>query len=224
MYKSVADGKNCNDIKTNIQNILQSSTHLQNGDVKLVAVSKFQSLEKVMEAIATGHRLFGENRVQEAVGKWTDIKEQYADIQLHLIGPLQTNKVRDAVRLFDVIESVDRAKLADQLLLEVAKAQKKIEVYVQVNIGREPQKAGLDPEEVDDFVNEYKKKGLLITGLMCIPPAGVDPESFFKSLKDMAGRNNLPNVSMGMSADYKKAIECGATHIRVGTAIFGDRA
>ena len=192
--------------------------------VILVAVSKTLGAERVRELLIAGHRVFGENRVQEAEGKFPPLKEEYPDLQLHLIGPLQTNKARDAVALFDVIESVDRERLAATLAKEMARAGRRPACYIQVNTGEEPQKAGVLPAEVDDFVATRRDTHKLpIVGLMCIPPVDEEPALHFALLAKMAARNNLKNLSMGMSADYETAIKLGATHVRVGTALFGAR-
>lgn len=192
--------------------------------VSLVAVSKTHPAERMVPLLDVGHRLFGENRVQEAQGKWPDLKIRYPDIRLHLIGPLQTNKVREAVALFDVIETVDRPKLAKALAQAMRDLGRSLDVYVQVNTGAEPQKAGILPDQADAFIEECRTVwGLRVVGLMCIPPAEEDPEPHFALLADMAARHGLAEISMGMSADYPQAIRQGATHVRVGTAIFGKR-
>lgn len=192
--------------------------------VELVAVSKTHPAERVREALAAGQRLFGENRVQEAAGKFPRLREEFPDLRLHLIGPLQTNKVGDAVALFDMVETVDRPKLARKLAKQMDKAGRRIPCLVQVNIGEEPQKAGIPPHELDDFlklcINEY---GLDVQGLMCIPPLGEIPAPHFALLARMAGDHGLKTISMGMSGDYETAITFGATLVRVGTAIFGSR-
>lgn len=192
--------------------------------ITLVAVSKTHDAAAIRPALAAGQRVFGENRVQEAKAKWPELKAEFADVELHLIGPLQTNKVRDAVALFDVIESVDRPKLARALADEMARVGRLVPCLLQVNTGLEAQKAGLHPDSVDAMLrlcrDEYK---LPVTGLMCIPPAGEDPAPHFRMLAEMAARNDLPVLSMGMSGDYAVAIAQGATHVRVGSAIFGAR-
>ena len=192
--------------------------------VTLVAVSKTVSGEAVEEAIKAGQRVFGENRVQEANGKWPALKERHPDLELHLIGPLQTNKVADAVRLFDCIESVDRDKLARALATEMEKQGRQIPVLVQVNTGHEPQKAGILPETADAFLADARSLGLDIRGLMCIPPAEGNPAPHFALLSQIAARNGLQVLSMGMSGDFEAAVAKGATHVRVGTAIFGSRS
>ena len=194
------------------------------GSVILVAVSKTHGAQRVRELLVAGHRVFGENRVQEAERKFPALKDEYPDLRLHLIGPLQTNKARDAVALFDVIESVDRERLAATLAKEMARAGRRPACYIQVNTGEEPQKAGVLPGEVDAFVAACRDRHKLpIVGLMCIPPVDEEPALHFALLAKMAARNNLKNLSMGMSADYETAIKLGATHVRVGTALFGAR-
>jgi pyridoxal phosphate enzyme (YggS family) len=193
-------------------------------EIVLVAVSKFQSGEKVRCALAAGHRLFGENRVQEAQEKWPDLKAAFPDAVLHLIGPLQTNKVRDAVALFDVIETVDRPKVAAKLAEEMAKQQRVLPCFIQINTGEEPQKAGILPKEADGFIRECRDSyGLTIEGLMCIPPQEEEPALHFAFLREIARRNGVSSLSMGMSADFETAVEMGATHVRLGTAAFGPR-
>lgn len=193
-------------------------------DVTLVAVSKTHGADRVKEVLDAGHRVFGENRVQEAQEKFPALKAAYPDLELHLIGPLQTNKARDAVALFDVIQSVDRDKLAATLAKEMERTGKRPACYIQVNTGEEPQKAGVLPAELDAFVatcrDTYK---LPVVGLMCIPPVDEEPALHFALLAKMATRNGLPKVSMGMSADYETAVRLGATHVRVGSALFGAR-
>ncbi len=190
---------------------------------ELIAVSKQRSGVEIVDAIKAGQRIFGENRVQEAKSKWPEIKKEYPSIELHLIGHLQTNKVREALDIFDVIEILDSKKLADCFLKEMQKIKKNPAFYIQVNIGKESQKSGILPEETDEFINYCKTIGLNIIGLMCIPPADDEPSIYFKNLAIIAKRNGLKNLSMGMSADFEEAIKCGSTHVRIGTAIFGDR-
>lgn len=192
--------------------------------VTLVAVSKMQPAEAVTEALSAGQRVFGENRVQEAAAKWPALRRAWPDIELHLIGPLQTNKVREAVALFDVIESVDRPKLAQALAAEMTRTGRRPACYIQVNTGEEPQKAGVAPAEADAFVRVCRQDlGLPVVGLMCIPPLDEEPSLHFALLEQIARRNGLTVLSMGMSADYEVAIAFGATHVRIGTAIFGER-
>ncbi|MCR9212860.1 MAG: YggS family pyridoxal phosphate-dependent enzyme [Proteobacteria bacterium] len=193
-------------------------------DVELVAVSKKQPIERLEAALKAGHRIFGENRVQEAKAKWPELKSRYMDVQLHLIGPLQTNKAKEAVALFDVIQSVDRLKLARILAKEMADADRQIPVYIQVNTGEEEQKAGVGPGEADDFIRQCREDvGLDVQGLMCIPPAGEQPAPHFALLVKIADRNGIKKLSMGMSADFETAVQLGATSVRVGTGVFGLR-
>lgn len=192
--------------------------------VTLVAVSKTHGADRVRELLQVGQRVFGENRVQEAEGKFPALKTEYPDLELHLIGPLQTNKAREAVALFDVIQSVDRERLAVSLAREMERAGRRPACYVQVNTGEEPQKAGVLPAEVDAFVAACRDVHRLpVVGLMCIPPVDEEPALHFALLAKMAARNGLDRVSMGMSADYETAVRLGATHVRVGTALFGSR-
>ena len=191
---------------------------------KLVAVSKQQPDNKVDESILAGQRVFGENRVQEAKQRWQARKVKYPDLELHLIGPLQTNKVADAVELFDFIEVVDRVKLAKILAAEMRRQNRHLPCFVQVNTGEEPQKAGVMPSEVDEFIHFCQQDcSLDIVGLMCIPPADEEPAMHFALLREMAKRNYLSELSMGMSSDFEAAIAFGATSVRVGSAIFGAR-
>jgi pyridoxal phosphate enzyme (YggS family) len=193
-------------------------------EVTLVAVSKTHGADRVRELLEVGHRVFGENRVQEAEGKFPELKATWPDLELHLIGPLQTNKARDAVALFDVIQSVDRDRLAAALVKEMERLDRRPACYIQVNTGEEPQKAGILPKDVDAFValcrDQYK---LPVVGLMCIPPVDEEPALHFALLAKMAARNGLAKLSMGMSADYETAVRLGATHVRVGSALFGAR-
>jgi len=192
--------------------------------VTLVAVSKTHGAARVAEAITAGQRVFGENRVQEALGKFPGLRESAPDLRLHLIGPLQTNKVRDAVAGFDVIETVDRAKLARALAAEMARSGRRPLCLVQVNTGEEPQKAGVPPLDADAFIALCRDQlALPLVGLMCIPPLDEAPAPHFALLRDLARRNGLEQLSMGMSGDFEVAIRLGATHVRVGTAIFGAR-
>ncbi len=192
--------------------------------VTLVAVSKTHPAEIIRDALDAGHRVFGENRVQEADGKWPALREVYPDLILHLIGPLQRNKVRRAVRLFDVIETIDRRDLAEAIASAAAEAGRRIAVFVQVNTGNEPQKAGVPPDEADALVMFCRNDcGLDLRGLMCIPPVDADPAPHFTLLHEIAERNGLIQLSMGMSGDFPIAVRLGATHVRVGTAIFGHR-
>jgi pyridoxal phosphate enzyme (YggS family) len=194
------------------------------GSVTLVAVSKTFDGEHILPAIHAGQRVFGENRVQEAAQKWPAIRADYADIELHLIGPLQSNKAREAVALFDVIETVDRDKIAAELAKEIARQGRRPHLYVQVNTGSEPQKAGIDPREAVAFVARCRAvHGLTIDGLMCIPPADENPGPHFALLEKLAREAGVGRLSMGMSGDYELAVRFGATSVRVGSAIFGTR-
>jgi len=193
-------------------------------DVTLVAVSKVQPLERITAALNAGHRTFGENRVQEAYEHWESRRADYPDLRLHLIGSLQTNKAAQAVALFDVIETLDREKLARALAKEMDKQNRRLPCFIQVNTGEEPQKAGISVRDLPDFYDFCTKDcGLEVTGLMCIPPIEDPPGVHFALLAKLAGDLKLENISMGMSADYEKAIELGATHVRIGTGVFGAR-
>ena len=194
------------------------------GAVSLVAVSKVQPIERVVAALTAGHRRFGENRVQDALAKWPPLKERYPDLTLHLIGPLQTNKVRDAVALFDVIETVDRPKLAKALRAEMNRQGVDRRCFVQINTGEEPRKAGVWPNEADAFVALCRDEvGLDVAGLMCIPPVDEEPALHFALLREIGRRAGLQELSMGMSGDFVTAIELGSTLVRIGTAVFGAR-
>jgi pyridoxal phosphate enzyme (YggS family) len=192
--------------------------------VRLIAISKTFEATDITPVIEAGQRVFGENRVQEAKAKWPDLRQKFSGIELHLVGPLQTNKVKEALVLFDAIHSVDRAKLAAELAKEIQKAGKSPQLFVQVNTGAEPQKAGVLPEDTDAFIKECRETySLEIAGLMCIPPLEEAPAPHFALTKKIAERNGLKLLSMGMSADFESAINFGATHVRVGSAIFGSR-
>lgn len=195
------------------------------GDVTLIAVTKTYGADAIMPVIAAGQRCFGENRVQEAKAKWPPLRAAHAGIALHLIGPLQSNKARDAVALFDAIHTVDRLKIAAALAEEIAAQGRKPRLFIQVNTGGEAQKAGVAPGEAEPLLSACQEKlGLTIDGLMCIPPIDQPPEPHFELLARLARALGLPCLSMGMSADYEAAIRCGATHVRVGSALFGPRA
>lgn len=202
----------------------ETEARRENGAVRLVAVSKTKSADEIRPVIALGQRLFGENRVQEAQGKWPDLRAETAGIELHLIGPLQSNKTADAVALFDVIETVDREKIAREIAREIVKQDKILGLYVQINTGSEPQKAGIEPEEAGAFIefcrNDLKLK---ITGLMCIPPVDENPGPHFALLAKIAREHGVDTLSMGMSDDFETAIGFGATEVRIGSAIFGAR-
>ena len=192
--------------------------------VVLTAVSKTQPPEALDAALAAGQRVFGENRVQEAQGHWAERRAALPDLELRLIGPLQTNKAVEAVELFDVIETLDREKLAAALASAIARTGRQVRVLVQVNTGAEPQKAGVLPADADALIAAAREvHGLTVEGLMCIPPADAPPGPHFKLLAEIAVRNGLSVLSMGMSSDYETAIRCGATHVRVGSALFGER-
>jgi hypothetical protein len=192
--------------------------------VTLIAVSKTMPTEAILPALEAGQRVFGENYVQEAKAKWPALRERFPDAQVHMIGPLQSNKAKEAVALFDAIHSLDRESLAKELAREIAKSGRAPALFVQVNTGEEPQKAGVLPGEIDDFLTTCRvHHGLAIAGLMCIPPADEPPSPHFALLAGIAVRNGLAGLSMGMSADYEAAIQLGATHVRVGSAIFGAR-
>lgn len=197
--------------------------HRPVADVTLVAVSKFQDDGAIDAALASGLRVFGENRVQEAETHWTARRTAYPDLRLHLIGPLQTNKAKDAVALFDVIETIDRADVADAIAKECSKQAKSPVCFIQVNTGDEPQKAGVSLGDLSALIAHCRTLNLNLQGLMCIPPVNEPPAFHFALLKKLAAKHNLPCLSMGMSADYERGIELGATHIRVGTALFGPR-
>ncbi|HWD59319.1 MAG TPA: YggS family pyridoxal phosphate-dependent enzyme [Stellaceae bacterium] len=194
------------------------------GAVTLVAVSKTQPAGAVRAALAAGQRVFGENRVQEALDKFPALRGEFPDLKLHLIGPLQTNKVKDAVAHFDVIESLDRLRLAEALAREMERSFHRVPCLIEVNTGEEAQKAGIFPAAADAFIEDCRSRlGLPVEGLMCVPPHDEEPSPHFALLREIARRHDLPILSMGMSADFETAIRFGATHVRVGTAIFGAR-
>ena len=193
-------------------------------DVQLIAVSKGHDTERILPVLQAGHRCFGENRVQEAKTKWTPLREQFPDVALHLIGPLQTNKVRKALALFDCIQTLDRLRLAEALRAEMDKSGRRIPLFVEVNTGEEEQKAGIAPKDAASFVAHCRDElRLPVIGLMCIPPAGEEPALHFALLRELAREAALTSLSMGMSNDYEMAIRFGATHVRVGAAIFSTR-
>lgn len=196
----------------------------ERGSVTLIVVSKTFAADAITPVIEAGQRVFGENRVQEAKGKWPEMMSTHAGIALHLIGPLQSNKAKEAVALFDAIHSVDRASICEALSKEFARQSRRPQLFVQINTGEEPQKAGIAPTEADDFLARCRDSyGLTISGLMCIPPADEAPAPHFALTAKIAARNGLAKLSMGMSADFATAIAFGATHVRVGSAIFGTR-
>ncbi len=210
------------DIQTRVEAACQKAGRSPQ-DVELIAVSKVQPDARVEAVLDGGYRIFGENRVQEAQGKWPDFKARFEGVKLHLIGPLQSNKVKPAMALFDAIHTLDREKLARRIAAEAQATGACPALFIQVNTGEEPQKAGVMPAEVDSFVKACQGSDLNISGLMCIPPVGEEPSLHFALLAKMAARNGLSGLSMGMSSDFESAIALGATHVRVGSAIFGDR-
>jgi pyridoxal phosphate enzyme (YggS family) len=210
------------EIKTRIRSAEELAGR-QTGSVKLIAVSKVQPNARVQAVLEQDHRLFGENKVQEAQGKWPMFKEQFADVQVHLIGPLQTNKIKSAVEFFDAIHTIDRPKLARKLAAEIQTQGKSPDMFIQINTGEEPQKAGVSPADADAFIQECRDLDLLIFGLMVIPPLNEEPSLHFALLRKIAERNGLAGLSMGMSSDFERAVALGATHVRVGSAIFGER-
>jgi len=210
------------DVQSRMSAALSASGRAEN-DVSLVAVSKVQPNERVEAILSAGHRVFGENRVQEAASKWPDFRTCFENIELHLLGPLQSNKVNQALDLFDVIQSVDRPKLARKLADAVQAKGKCPDLFIQVNTGEEDQKAGVIPADADTFIQECRGMDLPLSGLMVIPPVDEEPALHFALLAKIAERNGLTGLSMGMSADFETAIRMGATHIRVGSALFGER-
>jgi len=218
------------DVKANIDAVRKEITRMckhvgvEENQPKLIAVSKVQPIERVRAALDARHRVFGENRVQEAEERWGELKPEYPDVELHLIGSLQTNKAANAVALFDVIQSVDRLKLAKALATEMDKQGRHLPIYLQVNTGGEEQKGGVLAEDLEALLKDCRDLGLNVVGLMCIPPVGDDPTLHFGLLKKFGKRLGLEKLSMGMSGDYALAAAMGATDIRVGTAIFGARA
>ena len=210
------------DIKTRIGKAERAADRPE-GATTLIAVSKVQPLDRVVSVLEAGHRVFGENKVQEAQGKWPDLMARYAGVSVHLLGPLQTNKAKAAVELFDAIHALDREKLARKLA-DLAQARGACpQLFVQVNTGEEPQKAGVLPGNTDAFVAACRAMDLPLAGLMCIPPENEAPSLHFALLRKLAQRNDLPGLSMGMSGDFEEAVALGATHVRVGSAIFGAR-
>ncbi len=210
------------DIQTRIA-AAESAAGRQPGTVKLIAVSKVQPAERVEAVLQSGQTIFGENYVQEAAGKWPEWRQRFPRIELHMIGPLQTNKLKLALDLFDAIHTLDRPSLAQKLARHVQQTGTCPQLFVQVNTGEEPQKAGILPADADAFIADCLVLDLKITGLMCIPPEDQDPVPHFRSLAEIAARNGLEGLSMGMSSDFEAAIAAGATHVRVGSAIFGAR-
>ena len=193
------------------------------GSTQLIAVSKVQPNKRVLSVLEQGHKIFGENKVQEAHGKWPMLRENFSKVKVHLIGPLQSNKVKQAVELFDAIHTLDRLKLAQKLSNEIQLQGKAPELFIQINTGEEEQKSGIIPSEADQFITDCISLDLPIKGLMVIPPINEEPTLHFGLLRKIAHRNGLTSLSMGMSSDFESAISMGATHIRVGSAIFGER-
>ncbi len=213
-------------LKAVTDTIRNAASHAQRNpaDITLVAVSKTHPVETIEMALACGHRIFGENKVQEAEQKWPALRDKYKDVVVHLIGPLQSNKTKRAVQLFDVIETVDRLKLARAVAREMELQSKRPDCFIQINTGEEPQKAGVIPSHAEAFIKECRDGlNLPVVGLMCIPPAGENPALHFGLLSEMAKTNGITKLSMGMSGDYQTAVEFGATSVRVGSAIFGVR-
>ena len=216
--------ENINVIKDIIESSHKNSNFSKNPIPKLVAVSKKQNEEKVIEALEAGQTFFGENKVQEAQQRWALKIQQYKNLQIRLIGPLQTNKVKEALNLFDIIETIDREKLANEIAKKFNNSVKTKSFYIQINTGGEIQKSGIDPKQSDNFIKYCKEElRLPIVGLMCIPPLNEEPSMHFALLRKIADKNNLNELSMGMSNDFKEAIKFGATSVRVGSAIFGNR-
>ena len=211
-----------NVINSKIETAEKSSSRAV-GSTKLIAVSKVQPNERVLNVLEQGHTIFGENKVQEAHGKWPMFRENFLNVQVHLIGPLQSNKVKQAVELFDAIHTLDRLKLAQKLSNEIQLQGKAPELFIQINTGEEEQKSGIIPSEADQFITDCISLDLPIKGLMVIPPIHEEPSLHFGLLRKIAHRNGLEGLSMGMSSDFESAIAMGATHIRVGSAIFGER-
>lgn len=213
-------------VRRHIQHSMQTAATRAGRDpdgVTLIAVSKFHPVEAVQAARASGQHVFGENRVQEALQKFGPLRDGWPELTLHLIGPLQTNKTEDAVRLFDVIQTLDRPRLVDALVSAMRKTGRAPRLYVEVNIGREPQKAGVMPEVLGAFLDYCRGAGVNPVGLMCIPPVGQDAKPYFEAMRDLARQHNMPHLSMGMSDDFEAAIAAGATEVRIGTALFGER-
>lgn len=192
-------------------------------NLKIIAVSKTFSIDQILPLIKHGHLHYGENKVQEAINKWSDVKLEYSDIKLHLIGRLQSNKTKLAVKLFDYIHSVDSEKIAKKIADEELKQNKKVKIFIQVNIGDENQKSGITKKNLNEFYSYCKELELDILGLMCIPPANIDPKFFFQEMKLLTKKLDLPELSMGMSSDYIEAAKNSATYLRIGSKIFGNR-
>ncbi|MDP1700786.1 MAG: YggS family pyridoxal phosphate-dependent enzyme [Aestuariivirga sp.] len=211
------------DVRTRLETAAQAAGR-KASEITLIAVSKTFGAETILPVLQAGQMAFGENRVQEAAGKWPALRSSAAGLELHLIGPLQSNKAADAVRLFDAIHTIDRPRIAQTVAAEMAKQARQLQLFIQVNTGDEKQKAGVSVGSADSFIAECRNKyGLHISGLMCIPPINEAPDQHFALLAHIARRNDLTNLSMGMSGDFETAIKHGATHVRVGSAIFGTR-
>ena len=215
MHKSIT---NLDLIKENLKSKVQDFDNL-----KIIAVSKTFSIDQILPLIKHGHLHYGENKVQEAINKWSDVKLKYLDIKLHLIGKLQSNKTKLAVKLFDYIHSVDSEKIAKKIAEEELKQNKKVKIFIQVNIGDENQKSGIIKKNLNEFYSYCKELELDIIGLMCIPPANIDPKFFFQEMKLLTKKLDLPELSMGMSSDYLEAAKNSATYLRIGSKIFGNR-
>jgi len=223
MTQTISIAENLKEIQSAIAAACKASGRSAE-DVSLVAVSKIKPVEIVRQALIAGQRVFGENRVQEICDKWPPLKEEFGGVELHLIGPLQTNKVKDVFPLVDVIETLDRPKLARYLARAMEETGHRPDCFIQINTGSEPQKAGILPEDADAFIATCREDYQLpVKGLMCIPPVDEEPALHFALLREIARRNGLDQLSMGMSGDFETAIRFGATHVRVGTAIFGER-
>jgi PLP dependent protein len=223
MERQVAATENLSKVRAAIA-AAEREAGREDGSVGLVAVSKTKPVEEIRPVIEAGQRVFGENRVQEAQSKWPALKAETPDLQLHLIGPLQSNKTADAVALFDVIQTVDREKIAREIAREIRKQGRSPELFIQINTGSEPQKAGIEPDQADDFIDLCRNDlGLEIAGLMCIPPVDENPGPHFALLAKIAAKAGLKHLSMGMSDDFEVGIAMGATQVRVGSAIFGAR-
>ena len=211
-----------NIINTKIEKA-EKSSGISIGSTQLIAVSKIQANSRVLDVLNQGHKVFGENKVQEALSKWPMFREKFSNVTIHLIGPLQSNKVKQAIELFDAIHTVDRLKLAQKLSNEIQSQGKAPEMFIQINTGEEEQKSGISPRDADQFIADCLSLDLPIKGLMVIPPVNEEPSLHFGLLRKIAQRNGLEGLSMGMSSDFESAIAMGATHIRVGSAIFGER-
>ena len=212
-----------NDVRRQIGDAARLANR-KSDEVILIAVSKTHPAEAILPLIQAGQRDFGENRVQEAAAKWPELKARYPDVRLHLVGQLQSNKAEEAVALFDVIHSVDRASLIEALARAAEKAGRRPDCFLQVNLAEEPQKGGCTVGEIPGLLEQAREAGLPVIGLMCIPPLDLEPAPWFALLAEHAGRHGLPALSMGMTADFATAVTIGATHVRVGTALFGERA